>query len=55
MKNKKEKVTVCLSIDKQLHEYMEELISNKSKYIECLVYRNLLKNGKEVEKIILGL
>ena len=54
MKRKKEKVPVCLSMNKQLFGFMEDEISNKSKYIEWLVYQELLKNNKDVQKIILG-
>lgn len=51
--NKKEKVIVSLSLDKKLNEYMDDLFENKSKYIEWLIYQDLLKNGQDVEKIII--
>ena len=50
---KKEKVIVSLSIDKKLDDYMNEMFDNKSKYIEWLVEQDLLKNGIDLEKIIL--
>lgn len=52
MKNK-EKVIVSLSIDKKLNEYMTELFNNKSKYIEWLIYQNLIKTDPEIKKIII--
>lgn len=50
---KKEKVIVSISIDKKLDGYMEEMFDNKSAYIEWLIERNLLKNGINLEKILL--
>ncbi len=50
---KREKVIVSLSIDKKLDDYMNEMFDNKSKYIEWLVEQDLLKNGIDLEKIIL--
>lgn len=52
-KNRKEKVIVSLSIDRKLDQYMNEMFENKSKYIEWLVEQDLLKNGVDLEKIIL--
>jgi len=42
-----------ISIDKKLDDYMSELFSNKSRYIEWLIHQDLIKNGKDVKKIIL--
>jgi hypothetical protein len=53
MKTKKEKVSVSISIDKKLDEYMEEMFDNKSAYIEWLIEQDLLKNGVNLEKIII--
>ena len=56
MKKQKEKVNISISIDKKLNVYIDELISNKSKYLEWLVYQDLLKNETikaELEKIML--
>jgi hypothetical protein len=53
MKVKKEKVSVSISIDKKLDNYMEEMFDNKSSYIEWLIEQDLLKNGVNLEKIII--
>lgn len=53
MKTKKEKVSVSISIDRKLDEYMEEMFDNKSAYIEWLIEQDLLKNGVNLEKIII--
>lgn len=53
MKVKKEKVSVSISIDKKLDNYMEEMFDNKSSYIEWLIEQDLLKNGFDLEKIII--
>lgn len=50
--SKKEKVTISLSIDKKLNNYVNELIENRSKYIEWLVYQELMKNNVELKGII---
>lgn len=52
-KSNKEKINISLSIDPKLASYMEDLFDNKSKYIEWLIEQDLLKNGKDIEKIIL--
>ena len=51
--NKKEKVSVSISIDRKLDDYMEEMFENKSAYIEWLIEQDLLKNKIDLEKIIL--
>jgi hypothetical protein len=53
MKVKKEKVSVSISIYKKLDDYMEEMFDNKSAYIEWLIEQDLLKNGVDLEKIII--
>lgn len=53
MKAIKEKVSVSISIDKKLDNYMEEMFDNKSAYIEWLIEQDLLKNGVDIEKIII--
>lgn len=53
MKSIKEKVSVSISIDKKLDNYMEEMFDNKSAYIEWLIEQDLLKNEVDLEKIIL--
>jgi hypothetical protein len=50
----KTKVVLSVSIDKQLSELIKENMSNKSKYIEWLIYQDMKKNNVEgVEKIII--
>lgn len=51
---KKSKVVLSVSIDKQLCELIRENSSNKSKYIEWLIYQDMTKNNVDgVEKIII--
>jgi len=50
---KKEKVIVSISVDKKIYKYMDDMFDNKSKYIEWLVYQDLLKSGVDLEKIII--
>jgi hypothetical protein len=52
MKKIKDKINISISIDKKLNKHIEELISNKSKYIEWLIYQDL-KSKVDVEKIII--
>ena len=41
-------------IDKQLSELIKENMSNKSKYVEWLIYQDMKKNNVDgVEKIII--
>lgn len=53
MKNKKTKINRTVTIDRKLDNILKEKISNKSKYIEWLVYQDLKRTDEEVEKIIL--
>lgn len=53
MKKTKDKKNISVSIDKKLNQYMKEDISNKSKYIEWLIYEDLKKNRIDLEKIII--
>lgn len=53
MKVKREKVSVSISVDKKLDNYMEEMFDNKSSYIEWLIEQDLLKNRVNLEKIII--
>jgi hypothetical protein len=46
-------MNISISIDKKLNKYVEEEISNKSKYIEWLIYQDLKKNGVNLEKIFI--
>jgi hypothetical protein len=54
MEKPKTKTKITISIDKNLNDIMEEIISNKSKYIEWLIYQDLLKTDNDnIKKIIL--
>ena len=53
MKRKKEKVSVSISVNKKLDNYMNEMFNNKSSYIESLIEKDLLKNGVDLKKIII--
>lgn len=51
---KKSKVVLSVSVDKQLSDLMKENISNKSKYIEWLIYQDMKNSNVDgIEKIIL--
>lgn len=48
------KSRISISIDKQLFDILNEEFNNKSKYVEHLIYLDLLKKGKNDRiKIIL--
>jgi post-segregation antitoxin (ccd killing protein) len=50
----KTKVVLSVSIDKQLSELIKENMSNKSKYVEWLIYQDMKNNNVDgVEKIII--
>ena len=49
----KTKKITTIGINKKLYDIIEQSITNKSKYIEWLIYNDLLKNNKNVEKIII--
>lgn len=57
MRNKieegKKKVKVSITLNPELDKIMGESHKNKSKYIEHLVYRDLLKNNKINEDFII--
>lgn len=55
MENNKTKVKVSISIDRKLDEIISEEFTNKSKYIEWLIYQDLTKYSKneKIKKIIL--
>ena len=52
MKTKKK---VSIALNRELDEILNEEFNNKSKYIEYLIYQDLLKNSKndKINKIIL--
>jgi hypothetical protein len=49
------KVRISLAVDKKLNDILDEEFTNKSKYIEWLIYQDLMKNSKneKLKKIIL--
>lgn len=50
----KTKEMMSISIDKKLTELIKENITNKSKYIEWLIYRDMKKNNADsIDKIII--
>lgn len=51
----KTKKKVSITLDRQIDEILNEEFNNKSKYIEHLIYQDLLKNSKndKINKIIL--
>lgn len=49
----KTKKNRAISINRNLDILMDEIISNKSKYIEYLIYEDLKKNGLLKKDIIL--
>jgi len=53
MKKPKTKTKITISVNRDLNILMEESISNKSKYVEWLIYQDLLKRYDDVKKIIL--
>jgi hypothetical protein len=52
-KSQKTKTNVPVSMDKKLAALIAENISNKSKYIEWLVYQDMMKNNVEGIKEVL--
>jgi hypothetical protein len=50
----KSKVVLSISIDNQLFKLIAKNISNKSKYIEWLIYQDMKNNDiNEIKKIII--
>lgn len=49
------KKNFTITIDPKLHNLVSEKITNKSKYIEWLIYQDLLKNIDlgEIKKLII--
>jgi len=46
---------ISISIDKQLDDILNDEFSNKSKYIEWLIYQDMLKNSKnkKIKKLLI--
>lgn len=51
----KTKTRISISVNKELFKIIEDEFKNKSKYIEHLIYLDLLKNSKndKINRIIL--
>jgi metal-responsive CopG/Arc/MetJ family transcriptional regulator len=47
MKRKKTKDNITISVDKKLNNIIDDTIANRSKYVEWLIYQDLLKNSKD--------
>jgi hypothetical protein len=50
MKNKITKTDVTITLDKNLNDILNEEFTNKSKYIEWLIYQDMMQKSKN-EKI----
>lgn len=51
---KKTKVVIPISINKELSNLIKENVTNRSKYIEWLIYQDMKNNNVEgIKKIIL--
>ena len=56
MKKQKTKTKITISVDVGLNNIMNDIISNKSGYIEWLIYQDISKNkenDERIEKIII--
>jgi len=51
MEKKKSKVKHSVSIDRNLDNVMSEIINNKSKYIEWLIYQDLKKSRPNDDRL----
>jgi len=50
----KTKKNFTISIDKKLYHLIEDKFSNKSSYVEWVIYQDLMKNGvEEIKEIII--
>lgn len=55
MKRVKTKMQITLTIDNKIFEIIENKFKNKSKYVNYLIYQDLLKNTNddEIKKLLL--
>lgn len=55
MEKKITKIKITITIDKNINDVMSEDITNKSKYIEWLVYQDMMKKStnEKIKKIII--
>ena len=49
----KSKKITNIGVNKKVYDILNKNIVNKSKYIEYLIYRDLMKNNIDVKKIII--
>ena len=54
MKRKKTKDIITISVDREMNEILNKNFSNKSKYVEWLIYQDMKKNmGEDKTKNII--
>jgi len=55
MKNKVTKTNLCITIDKNLKDIINQDITNKSRYIEWLIYQDMKQksSNEKIKKIII--
>ena len=44
---KKSKINRTISLDRKLNNILDDTIINRSKYVEWLIYQDILKNSKD--------
>jgi hypothetical protein len=51
----KSKKQLCISLDRKLFELIENKFDNRSKYIEWLIYQDMIKNNNDekIKKILI--
>jgi len=55
MKRKKTKDNITISLDRTLSNIVNDTIANRSKYVEWVIYQDILKNSKDnrVKEVII--
>lgn len=55
MKNKITKTKITITIDRNINDIMSEDITNKSKYIEWLIYQDMIQksNNEKIKNILI--
>lgn len=53
MKRPKTKKEISITVDNDVHKFLEENFENKSQYIEYLIYKDIKENNLLVKEIIL--
>lgn len=51
----KSKKQLCISLDRKLFDLIEKKFNNRSKYIEWLIYQDMIKNSNDekIKKILI--